>query len=335
MKHDNTTPQPENQPSGVSRHSVPMPESPPATDGLGFTDAQFREETPAVEAAEQWFADIFSPDVKGVRCQRCAWNESAKPSAETASLPYWCPRCRETFSMKTSTVMSHSLLNLWKWKYALFIWTGGLLPSTSTELARRMGVDKDTAHDITLRILKAAQEDLPRLREPAELAWFKLGGNPDYRHRDKQAEAAKKPPVYAIAMVGRCSGRTFIERMEEVKTESVQLFIDRHLERGMDLYLSNHSIHQGIRGVTPHRLSEPVSSYLLQDLREKIRTVFVTQYNWVTDQNMSAYLAGIQWWENHRHLDHREKMRQLALGMKWKTPPDSKSQRTRRKQQQQ
>ena len=167
------------------------------------------------------------------------------------------------------------------------------------------------------------------------MAWFKLGGNPFFRHRDKQAEAARKSPVFAIAMVGRHSGRTFIERLDAVKTETIQRFIDGHLEHGMDLHLSNHSTHRSIKGATLHHLSEPASSYLLQDLRERLGTAFATRHNWVTDRYMAEYLTGLQWWENHRHLDHREKMRQLALGMKWKTPPYSKSERTRRKKQDQ
>ena len=343
MVHNTTASQSKNQSGGVSGRSLPtspyphlpMPESPAVADNLGFSDHQFRTETPDVWAAIQWFIDIFSPAIEGIRCQRCAWNEPAKPSAATASLPYWCPRCRKTFSIKTGTVMHRSLLDPREWKYALFIWTGGPLPSTSEELARRMGVDKGTAHDITLRILKAAEEYLPPLREPAELAWFKLGGNPLFRHQDKRAEAARKPPVFAIAMVGRHSGRTFIEKLDAVRTEPIQRFIDRHLEHGMDLHLSNHSVHRSIRGVTPHYLSEPVSSYLLQELKERIRTAFVTRHNWVTDRYMAEYLTGLQWWENHRHLDHRERMRQLALGMKWKTPPYSKSERKRRKKDQQ
>lgn len=343
MADNSTASQPENQSGGVNGRSLPtnpyphlpMPESLPVTDDLGFTDAQFWKETPDVETAEQWFVDVFSPASEGIRCQRCAWNEPARPSAATAHLPYWCPRCRKPFSIKTGTVMRRSLLDARQWKHALFIWTGGPLPSTSEELARRMGVDKGTAHGITLRILKAAQQVLPPLREPAELAWFKLGGKPDFRHRDKQAEAARKPPVFAIAMVGRRSGCTFIEKVDAVKTELIQCFIDRHLERGMDLHLSRHSVHRSIGGVTPHYLSEPESSYLLQEIKERIRTAFVTRHNWVTDQYMAEYLTGLQWWENHRHLDHREKMRQLALGMKWKTPPYSKSERTRRNKDQQ
>ena len=332
MAQNSTASQPENQPGGVNgRSHPPAGESPPPAYDPGFTDSQFRMETPDVEAAQQWFAEVFSPAIEGIRCQRCAWNEPAKPSAPTASQPYWCPRCRRHFSIKTGTVMHRSLLDLRQWKHALFVWTGGPLPSTSEELARRVGVNEGTAHDITLRILKATEEDLPPLREPAEMAWFKLGGNPVFRHRDKQAEAARKPPVFAIAMVGRCSGRTFIERMEEVKKENIQGFIDRHLEPGMDLHLSNHSAHQGISRATLHHLSQPASSYLLQDLKERIRTAFVTRYNWVSDRHMAEYLTGLQWWENHRHLDHREKMRQLALGMKWKTPPYSRSERKRRK----
>ena len=88
------------------------------------------------------------------------------------------PAAGKTFSVKTGTVMHRSLLDLRQWKFGLLIWTGGPLPSTSAELARRMGVDKGTAHDFTLRILKAAQEDLPPLREPCRNGLVQTGRQP-------------------------------------------------------------------------------------------------------------------------------------------------------------
>ena len=44
-------------------------------------------------------------------------------------------------------------------------------------------------------------------------------------------------------------------------------------------------------------------------------------------QYAEEYLNGSQWWENHRRLSHREKMIELARGMRWKKPPPSTSEK--------
>ena len=47
----------------------------------------------------------------------------------------------------------------------------------------------------------------------------------------------------------------------------------------------------------------------------------------LTRQLVDEYLAGIQWWENYGYQSHRERMKALASGMRYKTPPESRSTR--------
>lgn len=300
------------------------------TGGRDISDRLFREAVPDDAAAEQMFAEIFWPGGDGMRCLRCAWTERAKLGPESAGLPYWCPRCRATFSIRTDTVMRCSRITLRKWAQALHLWTGGSLPSSSEELSRRLGLSPRSAHRLKRCILTAAQEDLPPLREPAELAFFTLGGNPKFQRKLKRGKSAHHTSVnahsvVAIALVGRDSGRTFIGTIPGVTGEAVEEFVDQHLDRDAELFLSNHPVNQGLakkRRGTTHLLRAPESSYLLLDLRERIRTWMVKVHNWVTPQHMAEYLTGWQWWENHRDLSHRERMVRLAEGMLWKEPPE-------------
>ncbi len=224
--------------------------------------------------------------------------------------------------------MHGSPLPLRTWKRALFIWTGGNLPSSSEELARRLGVNEGTAQDITYRILKAAEEDIPPLWEPAEMAHFKLSGDPRFKHA---AKADEGPSVFVIALKGRRSGRTIIERIPKIAGRRVQDFAIQNLAPGQTLYLSDNSVHQGIRSVKRRILPRREASYLLQDLRERIFTANFMVHNGVGENHVGQYLTGYQWWENHHHLTHRERMCLLARGMMWKEPPPSRTQRKRDK----
>ena len=196
-----------------------------------------------------------------------------------------------------------------------------------------MGVDDGTARDIILRILKSTEEHIAPLREPAEMAIFSLGGNPKFRQQGRRDKRSPSKPTdaHVVALVGRRTGTTVIRTITKLDTTAVQRFASNHLAQDMDLYLSDHSVNQGITGVVLHHSPNPEASYLLQDLRERIRTQFITVQNWVEDEHLPAYLAGLQWWENHGHLSHWERMRLLAQGMRWKKPPPSKSQRARLK----
>ena len=142
----------------------------PGAEDAPVTDLQLRDETPDEASAERWFRTIYWPPGVNMRCPRCSWNEPSKSLRDKSALPYRCLRCRKTFSVKTNTVMHRSRLTLVQWKQALHIWTGGDRPCSSKELGSRIGVDDGTARDITQRLLKAAQEDIPPLREPSELA---------------------------------------------------------------------------------------------------------------------------------------------------------------------
>ena len=330
---DATAPQPENQSDNTAGYN-PCPNIPPCPNRLagqpetldeGFTDRQFWEQTPDEAVAARWFSRAFWPNSDGVRCPRCAWNETARPVPSTENCRYWCARCRRTFSIKTGTVMHGSHLTLRQWKHALFIWTGGPLPVSSKELGCRLGVSSGIDHDVTLRILASAREELPPLREPAELVRFQLGGKPKNRHWEKRNAQDKPEPIHVIAMVGRRSGKTIIEKLDRPNKTSIHRFVHKHLARGMDLYLSKHRLHQGIPNVVPHFFTGNDASYLLLYLKERIFTVFDRVHNGFTARYAEEYLKGIQWRENHSHLNHEDKMIHLARGMRWKIPPASAS----------
>ena len=71
-------------------------------------------------------------------------------------------------------------------------------------------------------------------------------------------------------------------------------------------------------------------------LRQRLLlTVFDRVHNGFGVEYAEQYLVGLQWWENHRHLSHREKMIELARGLRWKKPTPSKSKRKWTKQAQQ
>ena len=332
-----------NQPGGVADrlclaagpcHGVARAAEPNATGGPYFTDLRLRDEIPDDAAAERWFIKTFWPDDEGnIRCPRCAWNEPAKAAPASAGQPYRCPRCSKNFSIKTETVMSGSKLSPWEWVQFLHIWTGGIMPGSAGDLMRRTGVDEGTAHGVILRILKAAEQELPMLWEPAEMQTFTLGGDPKFRHKDKRGQSNRSAQsVIAIAMVGRMSGQTFIETIPSRESSEIQQFVEGHLVRRMDLYLSDTRANQAFSWGNAHFVPAPESTYLLFHLRERVRTWLSTVHNWVSPENMPAYLTGFQWWENHRHLGHLDRMRELARGMMWKEPPPSKTGRRRQKQ---
>ena len=69
-------------------------------------------------SARAWFESIIWPE--GRYCSRCGNMHTAKAS-KTFGLPYYCPACRRSFSVKVGTLLENTKLPLGKWAFAIYV----------------------------------------------------------------------------------------------------------------------------------------------------------------------------------------------------------------------
>ena len=145
--------------------------------------------------------------------------------------------------------------------------------------------------------------------------WFLLGESGSIR-------------AYAFILKGCVTGRTVMEQKPKPPGRdppSFRRFLGANLRPDHCLFLENPNL-AGVRGAaTPRGLGEigdpKLSQSGLQELQLRVETVINDVYYGVSMAKLDLYLAGIQWWENHRDLSHRERARLLAQGLRYKRAP--------------
>lgn len=283
-----------------------------------YTDDDFWAEAWDEESAHEWFVRTCWPH--GVQCPTCCSCDVAEVGNDIPR-QYRCRQCEQDFSIVTGTLMQGLDISFLEWRQAIFIFTGEPTLTTSRELARRIGWDDGPAREALYRLLQAAAEPARPLREPAELDWTEL--------QYPRAPWEKPGKVRVIALVGRESHRVAgMAKLPRQSKYEVRDFVHRHLVEGMmlstDSHRSNRDIPAVIRGFVDHSSRQwakgPACTNLPEGLWKRVKRVLQVDFSWYHDESLTHWLHGLQWWENHRHLNHPERMLALARGMRWKKP---------------
>ena len=129
----------------------------------GVTLAQLVRMFPDDEAATEWFEGIFwgsdrcCPKCGGLKTKR---TKNAKP------MPYWCPDCRQYFSVRTGTVMARSHISLQNWAFAIYLAVTNLRGVSSMKLHRDLGISQKAAWFMLHRIREALADDAGEVLRP-------------------------------------------------------------------------------------------------------------------------------------------------------------------------
>ena len=294
-----------------------------------YSDEHFWAEARDEESAHRWFVRTYWSDRE--QCPTCCSRDVAEVRRDVLH-KYRCRQCGRDFSITTGTLMEGLDISLLEWLQAIFIFTSEPTLTTSRELARRIGWKDHTAKEALYRLLQATAEPARPLREPAELDWTEL----PY----PMVPGQKRGKVLVISLIGRDSRRVAgLERLPRQGKFEVNKFVGQHLVDGMMLSLDNHRSNRVtndekrrrknakmppvIRHFVDHNsqwAKGPACTNLPEGLWKRVKRVLQYDFSWYHDDSLAHWLSGLQWWENHRHLNHPQRMRALAEGMRWKNP---------------
>ena len=315
-----------------ARPAVALPKPDPQSVGRSahrYSDADFWSEFPDDAAARTWFESIFWPD-GAVHCPRCESCHVDGLGNDTHQ-PYRCRECERDFSVTSDTLMDGLNIPLLEWSQALFIFTGSVTLCSRRELSRRIGWDEETAREAVYRLLLAMQEPIIPLREPAELDCADLPYPPDHLGEAK-----------VIALVGRYTRRVAGLKIISSETKKeIESFVHERLAKGMTLFTDSHLSLKDIRDVDqPERSSVnhgahqyvrgPGCINLDEGLWRRVKRLLQVDFDWFFDRSLSLWLDGIQWRENRRRLSHRERMAELARGLRSQPSPPKQDSFSRR-----
>lgn len=167
----------------------------------GISLFELNEMFPDEAAATEWFESLIWPN--GRHCPRCGSAETAEAAA-TSGLPYWCPSCRKTFSVRIGTTLERSRVPLKKWAWAIYLYVTSLKGVCSMKLHRDIKVTQKTAWFMLHRLREAWGEshDLPPFFAPVEADETFVGGQSKNKSRANRREAKGRGPIDMTPVVG-------------------------------------------------------------------------------------------------------------------------------------
>lgn len=297
--------------------------APGKADRQGVTLIELAEMFPDETAAREWFESRVWPD--GRVCPRC--ESDATIEASHARMPYWCPACREYFSVRTGTVLERSKVPLRKWVYAIYLHLTSLKGVPSMKLHRDIGVSQKTAWFMLQRIREAFSEDGDgQFGGPVEADETFVGGREKNKHESQRAHTRGGSPRKA-AVVGvkdRETKQVRAQAVEQTDAPTLQGFVRRHTLPGSKVYSDGHPGYAKLEGDYDHNyVQHAAGTYVIGDIHtngiEGFWSMFkrgiVGVYHHVSVKHLDRYAQEFAGRQNLREMDTLAQMGSVAAGM--------------------
>ncbi len=137
----------------------------------------------------------------------CPYCQSIKSSEFKTEQRYHCNACNTSYSVTVNTIFHNTKLELQKWFLAITLILNAKKGLSSRQLSRDLGVHKNTAWSMGMRIRKAMLNDGELLTGIIEMDETYVGGKPRKgadrgpTNKNKRGRGTKKTPV--VGMVER------------------------------------------------------------------------------------------------------------------------------------
>ena len=255
--------------------------------------------------------------VRWGRTALCPYCGSKNVSKELkADLRRRCYNCARSFSVTVGTLFHHTHVPLQKWMVAIYLILNARKGISSLHLSRTIGVNKDTAWRMAMKLRKAMsnRQGSLILRGILEMDETFVGGKPrkfDWTRKPGSGNT-NKPPVIGIIERG---GRVVAKRVRTKRNLRAGVF-ESLLRRKVDLESSRLMTdeHQGYRGM--HRLIDhsvirhgdtyvdgDVHTNTIESFWAIVKRSVMGQFHYVSKRYLQLYMDEVCYRYNLRHTD--------------------------------
>lgn len=162
----------------------------------------------------------------GVECPRCRTE-----IAGSTSKGWWCPSCRQWFTLTSGTLFSHTRIGLRDWLHAVWLLTNEKNGVSAMSVSRGIGVNYETAwamlHKLRHTFNQSGRDQLTTLVEIDET--YAGGLSQGFGHRGRST--ANKAVVIIACEVrkGGRIGRVRIGLLPDAKKASITPWVQQHI----------------------------------------------------------------------------------------------------------
>ena len=303
-----------------------MPQKAPGKgERNGISIIQLFQMFPDDQTAHDWLVEQRWGQT-GRSCPHCGGCHTT----ENKNNRFWCPDCRNRFSVKTGTAMEASKISLQKWVIAIYLCATSLKSVSSMKLHRDLGITQKSAWFMMQRLREAwSQFSDDDFEGPVEADETYFGGKRKNMSNAKRKELRETQPgrgaVGKIAVVGvkdRETNRVRAKVVETTDAETLQGFVEANTNESATVYTDEaraykgiarkheavcHSVHEYVRGMAHTNGMESFWSML--------KRAHEGTFHKISPKHLQRYVDEFAGRHNIRGMDTLDQMTTMFAGM--------------------
>ena len=207
----------------------------------GITMVDLFEMFPDNETAMRWFENRIWKD--GRKCPDC--NNPDTVLSRHKTMPYYCYKCRQFFSVKKGTVMESSKISYRKWAIGTYLVATNLKGVSSMKIHRDLGMTQKSAWFMIHRLRESWKSlaGVDKMDGPVEIDEAFFGGSEKNRHADKKGTKTK---TAVVGMKDRTTNKITAKPVPETTKARLEDFIDKNASKSAKKYTDENRAYSGL-----------------------------------------------------------------------------------------
>lgn len=256
----------------------------------------------------------------------CPYCKSPSATPMPKENRYHCNSCNTSYSVTVATIFHKTKLDLQKWFLALSLILNAKKGISSRQLARDLGVNKNTAWYMQMRIRNAMVDQGDLFEGIIEADETYIGGKNKNKHKNKKVQGGQgrntrdKTPIFGILERG---GKIKAIKVKDVTSRTLKSFIGENTTKGSTIITDDWKSYRGLNNkyqhlVVAHCKGEYVNGIIhtntIEGFWSLLKRGITGQYHHVTKKHIDKYIDEFCYRYNNRStLDLFEKTLKLAL----------------------